>query len=147
MPRTGINLSLFVSYLFITKYKRRGRPVHKLIFLAAILMFLISTTHVSLGFSRLIEGFIVLRDQPGGPGAFFSDVSIPANVAKVTIHTVNSILGDGIMVSLILQLPSGTTLETDRDWCALAGVEVLSRLESKLVDVQCPYPFDNCVCK
>ncbi|KAK7472403.1 hypothetical protein VKT23_000517 [Stygiomarasmius scandens] len=94
----GINLSLFVSYLFITKFKRHGRPLHKLIFLTAISMFLLSTTHVSLGFARLIEGFVVLRDQPGGPGAFFSDVSIPANVAKVTIHTVNSILGDGIMV-------------------------------------------------
>ncbi|KAF8918222.1 hypothetical protein CPB85DRAFT_1249833 [Mucidula mucida] len=34
----------------------------------------------------------------GGPGAFFSDVSIPANVAKVCLHTVNSILGDSIVV-------------------------------------------------
>lgn len=34
-------------------------------------------------------GFIVLRDAPGGPAAFFSNVSIPANVAKVGIHTVN----------------------------------------------------------
>jgi len=100
LSSSGINLSLFVSYLFITKFKRHGRPLHKLIFLTAVLMFLLSTTHVSLGFARLIEGFVVLRDQPGGPGAFFSDVSIPANVAKVTIHTVNSILGDGIMASI-----------------------------------------------
>ncbi|THU98435.1 hypothetical protein K435DRAFT_964962 [Dendrothele bispora CBS 962.96] len=94
----GINLSLFVSYMAITKFKRRGRPMHKLIVITAILMFLLSTTHVSLGFYRLIEGFIVLRDEAGGPGAFFSDVSIPANVAKVTIHTINSVLGDSIMV-------------------------------------------------
>jgi hypothetical protein len=33
-----------------------------------------------------------------GPGAFFSNVSIPANVAKVVIHTINSILGDSIVV-------------------------------------------------
>lgn len=62
----------------------------------AIMMFLFSTTHVSLGFQRLIEGFIILRNQPGGPAAFFSDVSIPANVAKVCIHTIN--------VSLIARL-------------------------------------------
>ncbi|GBE85106.1 predicted protein [Sparassis crispa] len=43
-------------------------------------------------------GFIVLPDQPGGPSAFFSDVSIPANVAKVGLHTVNSIVGDGVVV-------------------------------------------------
>jgi len=73
----------------------------------AVAQYLLSTVHVSLGFSvrsrtslarvrrstehyqRLVTGFIELRDQPGGPAAFFSDVSIPANVAKVTIHTVN----------------------------------------------------------
>lgn len=31
---------------------------------------------------------------------FFSDVSIPANVAKVCIHTINSIFGDSIVVSV-----------------------------------------------
>lgn len=65
-------------------------------------MFCFSTIHVSMGFARLIDGFIYLRDKPGGPAAFFSDVSIPANVAKVIIHTVNSILGDGIVVSFAL---------------------------------------------
>lgn len=90
----GINLLLFFSYLFIVRYKRRI-SLSKIIIGVAVMMFLFSTVHVSLGFYRLIEGFIVLKD----PIVFFSDVSIPANVAKVTIHTVNSILGDSIMVS------------------------------------------------
>ncbi|KAJ3975776.1 hypothetical protein EV361DRAFT_431448 [Lentinula raphanica] len=89
----GINFLLFFSYLFIVRYKRRT-SLSKIIVGVAIMMFLFSTVHVSLGFYRLIEGFIVLRT----PIEFFSDVSIPANVAKVTIHTVNSILGDSIMV-------------------------------------------------
>lgn len=43
---------------------------------------------------RLIYGFIYLRDQPGGPAAYFSDISIPGNVAKVFLHTLNvSFLG------------------------------------------------------
>lgn len=71
-------------------------------FWVAVLMFAFSTTHVSLGFYRLIRGFIDLRDQEGGPGAYFSDVSTPPNVAKVTIHSVNSILGDSIVVCLPL---------------------------------------------
>jgi hypothetical protein len=96
-PPTGINLSLFCSYLIIMKIKRKSPKTP--IFVIAVFMIIFSTTHVSMGFSRLIEGFIVLRDQPGGPGAFFSDVSIPANVAKVIIHSVNSILGDSIVVS------------------------------------------------
>jgi hypothetical protein len=99
----GINFLLFFSYLFIARYKARTR-VNKLILPVAVLMFCFSTIHVSLGFTRLIEGFIYLRDEPGGPAAFFSNVSIPANVAKVIIHSVNSILGDSIVVSTIFQL-------------------------------------------
>lgn len=38
---------------------------------------------------RLIYGFIYERDQPGGPAAYFSNISIPGNVAKVFIHTLN----------------------------------------------------------
>jgi hypothetical protein len=68
------------------------------IFVTAVLMFCFSTIHVTLGFERLVQAFIYRRNRPGGPGAFFSDVSIPANVAKVIIHSVNSILGDGIVV-------------------------------------------------
>ena len=66
-------------------------------------MFCFSTAHVALGFYRLIRGFIELRDAPGGPGAYFADVSTPPNVLKVTIHSVNSILGDSIVVSNPLQ--------------------------------------------
>ncbi|KIM76045.1 hypothetical protein PILCRDRAFT_826699 [Piloderma croceum F 1598] len=94
----GMNIVLFCSYLFISRYRRKQRRMGRAIMTTAIFMFLFSTTHVSLGFQRLIEGFIILRNQPGGPAAFFSDVSIPANVAKVCIHTINSILGDSIVV-------------------------------------------------
>ncbi|PBK86866.1 hypothetical protein ARMGADRAFT_1055170 [Armillaria gallica] len=94
----GINIFLFCSYLWIVKYRQKPRVVNRVVLVTAVAMFCFSTVHVSLGFSRLVEGFIYLRDQPGGPGAFFSNVSIPANVAKVCIHTVNSILGDSILV-------------------------------------------------
>ncbi|KAJ8077348.1 hypothetical protein PM082_001778 [Marasmius tenuissimus] len=94
----GINLSTFCSYLFIVKYKRGRRNISRVIFAVACTMFVLSTSHVSLGFQRLVEGFITRRDRPGGPAAFFSNVSIPANVVKVTIHTANSILGDSILV-------------------------------------------------
>ena len=74
-----------------------------MIFWVAVSMFCFSTAHVALGFYRLIRGFIELRDAPGGPGAYFADVSTPPNVLKVTIHSVNSILGDSIVVSNALQ--------------------------------------------
>ncbi|THH30055.1 hypothetical protein EUX98_g4135 [Antrodiella citrinella] len=94
----GMNFVLFWTCMFVLIVKRRTPKVNKILVTIAVAMFVMSTTHVSLGFQRLIEGFIVLRDAPGGPAAFFSDVSIPANVAKVGLHTVNSVVGDSIVV-------------------------------------------------
>ncbi|CCM04916.1 uncharacterized protein FIBRA_07113 [Fibroporia radiculosa] len=94
----GMNIVLFFSCLFVLIIHRRTPKVNKILVGIAVTMFCFSTCHVFLGFYRLIMGFIVLRDEPGGPAAFFSDVSIPANVAKVGIHTVNSIVGDSVVV-------------------------------------------------
>lgn len=84
-----MNFVLFNACLTLLTLYRRTPKVNKLLLAVAIVMFAFSTAHVSLGFQRLIEGFISRRDLPGGPGAFFSDVSIPGNVVKVGIHTVN----------------------------------------------------------
>lgn len=84
-----MNIVLFSSCIYVLIAKRRTPQVNKYLISIAVVMFCFSTCHVFLGFYRLIMGFIVLRDQPGGPAAFFSDVSIPANVAKVGLHTVN----------------------------------------------------------
>jgi len=94
----GMNFVLFGACLFILTVGRRTPHINKTLVAIAVVMFCFSTAHVSLGFYRLIEGFIVLANEPGGPGAFFSNVSIPANVAKVGIHTVNSIFGDSVVV-------------------------------------------------
>ncbi|KZT73959.1 hypothetical protein DAEQUDRAFT_761897 [Daedalea quercina L-15889] len=94
----GMNIVLFSSCLYVLIARRRTPRVNRYLVGIAVLMFCFSTCHVFLGFYRLIMGFIVLRNQPGGPAAFFSDVSIPANVAKVGLHTVNSIVGDSVVV-------------------------------------------------
>ncbi|KAF9814965.1 hypothetical protein IEO21_04815 [Rhodonia placenta] len=94
----GMNIVLFFSCMFVLVVRRRTPRVNTFLVGIAVAMFCFSTCHVFLGFYRLIMGFIVLRDQPGGPAAFFSDVSIPANVAKVGLHTVNSIIGDSVVV-------------------------------------------------
>jgi hypothetical protein len=88
-PSAGTNVVLFCGCVTTLTLYRRTARVNKFLLAVAAIMFTFSTAHVSLGFQRLIEGFIHRRDEPGGPGAFFSDVSIPANVVKVGIHTVN----------------------------------------------------------
>lgn len=101
---TGVNIVLFGSYLYISRYKHRARKIKRVIMVSAITMFLFSTIHVSLGLVRLIQGFIEFRDAPGGPAAFVADTSAPVNVAKIIIHTINSIIGDSIVVSSWVRL-------------------------------------------
>jgi hypothetical protein len=97
-PIPGINLKLFLTYILILIFKRRTPNINKIILFTAIAMIILSTVHVSLGFYRLVEGFVYRRDAPGGPGAYFANVGLPNNVAKIVVHTVDSLLGDGIVV-------------------------------------------------
>ena len=84
MVPPGINLCLFSSYVYILRF-RRARKISPIIFWVAVSMFCFSTAHVALGFYRLIRGFIELCNAPGGPGAYFADVSTPPNVLKVLV--------------------------------------------------------------
>jgi hypothetical protein len=45
------------------------------------------------------QGLVVQRNTfPGGPAAFFADVSQTTFVAKNVIYTLQTLLGDGIVV-------------------------------------------------
>jgi len=92
----GINFTLcwICGYVLIKKKSKTPWAMLAVV----ILQWTLSTVHVSLGFTRLIYGFIYNRDEPGGPAAYFSNISIPGNVAKVFIHTLNSAVGDSVVV-------------------------------------------------
>ena len=89
---------------------------------------LIICWHVSLGYQRLIEAFIILRSRPGGPAAFFSDVSVPAGVFD---------LGDSIMVR---QWEYYYTVV----WITASSKDlaVIPRLGSKFMDLCPSNPYD-----
>ncbi|KAF9050836.1 hypothetical protein BDZ89DRAFT_940567 [Hymenopellis radicata] len=90
----GINLLLFIIYLFLAPARGIGNN-KKLILPLAVAMFLLSTTRLILDFYRLFNGFIL---HSLNPGAFFNNVSDPSHVAKTVVHTFNCILGDVIIV-------------------------------------------------
>ncbi|KAF9642559.1 hypothetical protein BDM02DRAFT_2050570 [Thelephora ganbajun] len=96
----GINFTLcwICGYVLIKKKKK----IPWIMLAVVIFQWMLSTVHVSLGFTRLIYGFIYYRNGDGGPAAYFSNISIPGNVAKVFIHTLNTAVGDGVVVWRIL---------------------------------------------
>jgi hypothetical protein len=49
-----------------------------------------------------MEGLILYRDTyPGGPVAYFSDVSQWTFVAKNCVYTAQTLIGDGVVVSFV----------------------------------------------
>ena len=49
---------------------------------------------------RLEEGLVSQRDTfPGGPQAFFADVTQPIFVSRNSIFVLQTLLGDGVVVS------------------------------------------------
>ena len=56
-----------------------------------------------IDFVRVSRGFIFKRDTfPGGPIAFFAQPSEWTFVAKNAVYTIQTLLGDGILVSRTL---------------------------------------------
>lgn len=60
--------------------------------------------HLILDIIRTMQGLILYRDNPGGPVAFFSDVSQWTFVSKNYVYTFQSLLGDGVIVSFVFSL-------------------------------------------
>ena len=52
---------------------------------------------------RIMEGLILYRDTyPGGPVAYFADVSQWTFVSKNYVFTAQTLIGDGVVVSFVL---------------------------------------------
>lgn len=50
---------------------------------------------------RIEQGLVVQRNTfPGGPPAFFADVTQPTFIMKNIVYTLQTLLGDGVVVSL-----------------------------------------------
>lgn len=55
-----------------------------------------------------MEGLILLRDTyPGGPIGYFSDVSQWTFVYKNYVYTVQTLIGDGVVVSFFSRKTNG----------------------------------------
>ncbi|KAA1477758.1 hypothetical protein DENSPDRAFT_844953 [Dentipellis sp. KUC8613] len=66
---------------------------------ALLLMLILATTHIGLSFSRVFLGFILKRDStPGGPAAYFSNLSDKIFIAKNGVFVVQTVLGDSVNI-------------------------------------------------
>ncbi|KAG1767856.1 hypothetical protein EV702DRAFT_979809 [Suillus placidus] len=95
----GFSVLMFIGTIWTFTYKRRIRDVRRPIAVIATLMFLLSTVHMVVCIIHVEDGLVKYRDSfPGGPVAFFTDVSQPTFVANNVIYTLQTLLGDGVVI-------------------------------------------------
>lgn len=54
--------------------------------------------HIGVNFTRIIKAFIIFKDQPGGPAAYFNQLSNFTNIFGSTIYVAQTLVGDAFVV-------------------------------------------------
>ncbi|EPT04836.1 hypothetical protein FOMPIDRAFT_1045518 [Fomitopsis schrenkii] len=71
-------------------------PLRRNMLFVSFLMFGIATTHVATNFSRIILAFIIHADAPGGPAAFFDEMSNFTQMFGSTLYVAQTLIGDAM---------------------------------------------------
>ncbi|KAH9902757.1 hypothetical protein C8Q73DRAFT_785395 [Cubamyces lactineus] len=97
----GFSIFMFGVTMFILREnsRRAGREMNYKMVSLSVALLVCSTVHMIIDFVRVSRGFIFKRDSfPGGPIAFFAQPSEWTFVAKNAVYTIQTLLGDGILI-------------------------------------------------
>lgn len=98
----GFSVLMFIGTIWTFTYKKRMRDVNRPIAAVAVLLFLLSTTHLVVDIIRIEEGLVKYRNTfPGGPVAFFADGTQETYVIKSAVVVMQTLLGDGVVKSCV----------------------------------------------
>lgn len=90
---------MFVGTMWTLTYKRRMKEINRPIVVVALMLLILSTAHMIVDIIRVEQGLVMYRDTfPGGPQAFFADVTQVTFVIKNIIYTMQTMLGDGMVI-------------------------------------------------
>ncbi|OJT03317.1 hypothetical protein TRAPUB_6095 [Trametes pubescens] len=89
--------TIMFSMTMYTIYQKRREGVNKFTTTTLILLYVLATGHISLSLTRLIQGFIKLRNVMD-PVEYFASIFIRLNMAKDYLYITNLFLGDLIIV-------------------------------------------------
>lgn len=95
----GFSVLMCIGTIWIFTYKRHMRDINRPITVVATLLFVLSTAHMVVVIIHAEHGLVKYRDTfPGGPVAFFTDVTQSTFVTKNAIYTLQTLLGDGVVI-------------------------------------------------
>ncbi|KAG1737011.1 hypothetical protein EDB19DRAFT_1008378 [Suillus lakei] len=95
----GFSVLMCIGTIWTFTYKRDMRDVNRPIAVVATLLFVLSTAHMVVVIVHVENGLVKYRDTfPGGPVAFFTDITQNTFVIKNAIYTLQTLLGDGVVI-------------------------------------------------
>ncbi|KAG1829016.1 hypothetical protein DFJ58DRAFT_294284 [Suillus subalutaceus] len=95
----GFSVLMFIGTIWTFTYKQRIRDINRPIAVVAILLFVLSTAHMIVGIVRLEDELVKYGNTfHDGPAGFFADVTQQTFLIKNTIITLQTLLGDGVVI-------------------------------------------------
>ncbi|KAG2106928.1 uncharacterized protein F5147DRAFT_216204 [Suillus discolor] len=125
----GFSVLMFLGTIWIITYKCRTRNINRPAVVVATLLFLLSTVHMVVGIIRVEDGLVKYRDTfPGGPAAFFADISEETLAVKDAILVLQTLLGDGVVIyrCYIVWQSVWIIIIPCMTWCGIAAFGVVT---------------------
>ncbi|KAG1798261.1 uncharacterized protein HD556DRAFT_1354430 [Suillus plorans] len=95
----GFSVLMFMGTMWALTRKRRMKEINRTNTAVAFMLLILSTAHMIVDIIRIEEGLVTYRDTfTGGPAAFFADVTQITFVVKNIIYTMQTMLGDGMVI-------------------------------------------------
>lgn len=95
----GFSILMFIGTVWALTYKRRMRDVNRPVAVVTVLLLLVSTAHIIMTIIHVENGLVKYRDTwPGGPAAFFTDITEETYVIKHALYISQTVLADGLMI-------------------------------------------------
>ncbi|KAI9569055.1 hypothetical protein HD554DRAFT_2322039 [Boletus coccyginus] len=95
----GFSVLMFIGTMWVLTRKKDRSASNRTMISIAVVFLVLSTAHMLVDIVRLDGGLVKDANTfPGGPVAFFADVSEPTFVIKNAIYTLQILLGDGVVI-------------------------------------------------
>jgi len=95
----GAYAVVFILTSWVLLYKRpKHEPVNKPMFAFSVVMFMLATMHIGVNYTRILRAFIIDRDEPGGPSAYFNMLSEFTQVFGSAIYVAQTLVGDSVVL-------------------------------------------------
>ncbi|KAG2111464.1 hypothetical protein DEU56DRAFT_935978 [Suillus clintonianus] len=142
----GFSVLMFIGTIWALAYKKRMQNVSRPITVVAILLLVVSTVHMVVTIIRVEDGLVKYRDTyPGGPAAYFADLTQQTYVIKHALYILQTLLADGVLTYrcyVVWQSVRVIILPTLL-WCSVAvtgihAVYSVSQASSNPLDVFAP---------